>query len=108
MRLCHDFSIPLTCQWQQSIVLLSESQLKYQCVLVIHASWSTFFISAKVRDAPIPSPTNSIPILGLELVGIDWNWKWNWSELELELVWNWFRIGLELVGIGCNWNYSGA
>ncbi|CAM4943807.1 unnamed protein product, partial [Rotaria socialis] len=37
-------------------------------------------------DAPIPSPTNPIPILGLELVGIDSNWNWNW---------NWFRIGLK-------------
>ncbi|CAF3440668.1 unnamed protein product [Rotaria socialis] len=65
-----------------------------------------------VSDARIPSPTNSIPILGLELVGIDWNWNWNWSEL-VGIGWNWNRnwsgigIGLELVGISWNWNYSG-
>ncbi|CAF4530343.1 unnamed protein product, partial [Rotaria socialis] len=35
-------------------------------------------------DAPVPSSTNSIPILGLELVGIGWNW--NYSGIGLELV----------------------
>ena len=67
-----------------------EQNYFYMHLLYIFYTKRKLFTRHIPRDAPIP--TNSIPILGLELVGIGWNWNWNWSELVeigLKSVMNW-------------------